>query len=144
MERIEEEKKRIQRADEERTRRTIEEKRREFEEKCKEELNEFQSLFTMAERMYKANIIRDYIHTYEIYVKKNGVTDEKVLRKIEWAKDKADWLDPFISKEDIYLDKFKIDEIIQPKCSTQHYRNEPIQSENFTVRSFWQKPWWKK
>jgi len=58
----------------------------------------------MTERLYKANIIRDYIHTYEIYLEKNRITEENVLRKIEWAKEKADRLDPFILKEDVRID----------------------------------------
>ena len=137
LERIEEEKRKIQREEEERKRKT-------FEEKRNAELKEFQSLFTMAERLYKANIIRDYIHTYEIYLEKNGITEEEVLKKIGWAKDKANWLDPFISKEDLYLDSYKKDEIIQPKCPKQQSWNERNYYENSGERSFWQKPWWKK
>jgi hypothetical protein len=137
LERIEEEKRRIQREKEEQIRRA-------FEAKRKAELKEFQSLFTMAERLYKANIIREYINTYEVYLEKNEITDEEVLKNIEWAKDKADWLDPFISKEDIYLDYFEKDEIIQPKCPKQQSWDERCYYENFDNRSFWQKPWWRK
>ena len=137
LERIETEKRRIQMEEEQR-------KRREFEEKCNTELKEFQSLFTMAERHFKANIIRDYVHTYEIYLEKNGIVDEEVLEKLQWAKEKADWLDPFISKEDLYLDEYEKDEIIQPKCPKQQLWNESNYYENSGGRSFWQKPWWRK
>ena len=95
LERIEDEKRRLEREEEGR-------KRKAFEEKRNAELKEFQSLFTMSERLYKANIIRDYIHTYEIYLEEKGITDEEVLKKMKWAKDKAGWLDPFISKEDLF------------------------------------------
>ena len=136
-ERIEQEKRRIQREEEEQKRKT-------FEEKREAELQDFQSLFTMAERLYKANIIRDYIHTYEIYLEENGITDEEVFKKLEWAKDKVDWLDPFISKEDLYLDKYEKDEIIQSKCPKQQSWYERNYYESSGERSFWQKPWWKK
>ena len=102
--RIEDEKERIKREEEER-------KREEFKAKQKAELKDFQMLFTMAERFHKANILRNYIYTYEEYLQKMEITDEEMLQKIEWAKEKADWLDPFISKSDKYLDDYDKDEI---------------------------------
>ena len=135
-ERIEEEKREAEREEKERN-------RREFEAKCSAELKQFQSLFSMAERLHKANILREYIHTYEAYLAEKGIADEEVLKKLEWAKDKADWIDPFISKEDVYLDRYEKDEVIQSKCSKSHsYERSYYGSSN--ERSFWQKPWWRK
>jgi hypothetical protein len=132
IERIEEEQRRIQREEDERRRRELEEIRRaelkELEAKCNAELNEFQSLFTMSERLYKANIIRDYICRYEDYLQKNNIEEEEVLKKITWAKEKADWLDPFISKADEYLDHYDKDEITQPECPKQGVRQKSFQA----------------
>ncbi|MFT3739567.1 MAG: hypothetical protein QM786_12475 [Breznakibacter sp.] len=137
--RIEEEKQRIKREEEER-------QREEFEMKRKTELKEFQSLFTMADRLYKANIIRDYIYRYEDYLQKNNIEEEEVLKKIAWAKEKADWLDPFISKEDEYLDHYDKDEITQPGRPKQQtsWGYQSYQEESGSGYNFWAKPWWMK
>jgi len=146
--RIEDEKRRIRREEEDRKREEFEAKRRaelkELEAKRKAEVKEFQSLFTMAERLHKANILRNYIYTYEEYLHKNEIDDEDILAKIEWAKEKADWLDPFISKADKYLDHYDKDEIIQPDHSEQHFRSNQNHPEQSGVYNFWAKPWWKK
>lgn len=113
--------------------------RKKFEENRKAELNEFKSLFTMAERLHKTNILRQYISTYEEFIQKGGEMNEEIASQIQWAKDKADWLDPFISKEDKYMDYYKKDEIIQPECpkrNTWEYTSYTSSSGY----SFWSSP----
>jgi len=150
IERIEQEQRRIQREEDERIRRELEEirkaKLKELEAKRKAELKEFQSLFTMADRLYKANIIRDYIYRYEDYLQKNNIEEEEVLKKIAWAKEKADWLDPFISKEDEYLDHYDKDTITQPECPKQQtsWGYQSRQEVSKSGSNFWEKPWWTK
>jgi hypothetical protein len=127
----------------ERQRKIREEKeriRKESEEKRANELKEFKSLFTMAERLFKANVIRDYINNYEKYLNEQGISDSKILGKLQWARDKADWLDPFISKEDQYLSDNDKDKAIQSDYMTQQMSYD---GDSFT-RDFWSKPWWKK
>lgn len=149
-ERIEAEQQRIQREEDERRRKELEEIRRieleKLEAKRKAELKEFQSLFTMADRLYKANIIRDYIYRYENFLKENNIEEEETLKKIAWAKEKADWLDPFISKEDEYLDYYDKDEITQPKYSKQQTLQgyQSHQEPSGSRYNFWEKPWWGK
>lgn len=133
--RIEAEKRRIIREKEEL-------ERKEFEEKRKTELKEFKSLFTMAERLHKTNILRQYISTYEEFINKRGEMDEEIIAEINWAKEKADWLDPFISKKDKYMDYYKKDEIIQPDCpkkNTWEYSSYTSSSGS----SFWSSPFRK-
>ena len=150
IERIEQEQRRIQREEDERIRRELEEIRKakleELEAKRKAELKEFQSLFTMADRLYKANIIRDYIHRYEDYLQKNNIEEEEVLKKIAWAKEKADWLDPFISKEDEYLDHYDKDTITQPEYPKQQtsWEYQSRQEVSESGYNFWEKPWWTR
>lgn len=149
-ERIEAEQRRIQQEEDDRKRRKLEEIRRaelkELEENRKAELAEFQSLFKMADRLYKANIIRDYILKYEDYLKENNIEDENALKKIAWAKEKADWLDPFISKEDKYLDHYDKDEISKPERSKPEtsWGNQIRQEVSGNRYNFWEKPWWMK
>ncbi|MDR1632423.1 MAG: hypothetical protein LBR97_06050 [Dysgonamonadaceae bacterium] len=131
----------IERQEREHQRKIQEEKeriRREFEAKRANELKEFKSLFIMAERLFKANVIRDYINTYEKYLNEKDISDSNVLEKLQWARDKADWLDPFISKGDQYLDGYDKDKIIQPDSTTQQT------SYDRDIYNFWVKPWWKK
>jgi hypothetical protein len=150
IERVEAEQRRIQQEEDERRRKELEEIRRieleKLEAKRKAELKEFQSLFTMADRLYKANIIRDYIHKYEDFLKENNIEEEAILEKIVWAKEKADWLDPFIAKSDEYLDHYDKDEITQLKYSKQQtYQEYQSRQESFSSGyNFWEKPWWRK
>ena len=61
---------------------------------------------------------------------------EEIAKKIEWAKEKADWLDPFISKINQYIDYYDKDEITQPEFpqkNTLGYSNYISPSKH----SFW-------
>lgn len=135
--RLEEEKRRIKMEEEKRI-------REEFEAKRKAELKEFQTLFTMAERLHNTNILRNYIYTYEEYLQKNEINDEEILAKIEWAKDKADWLDPFVSKSDKYLDHYDKDKVIQSDSLKQSSWSHQDYNEQSSRDNFWKKPWWSK
>lgn len=84
-ERIKAEKRRIQREKEE-------QERQKFEENRKSEYKAFKSLFSMVERLHKANIMRQYIATFEEFAASKGEIDEDVAEEIRWAKEKADWL----------------------------------------------------
>ena len=137
-ERIEEEKRRIIREKEER-------ERKQFESKRKEEYNEFKSLFSMAERLHKTNILRQYISSYEDFIFENGLITDEIKQKIEWAKEKADWLDPFIKKEDKYLDYYDKDEIIQQECPNKNTWGYSSYYSSPPKESFWSSPFrkWK-
>ena len=63
-------------------------------------------------------------------------TDDELLAKIQWAREKADWLDPFIAKKDNYLNSYDMDRILQAAVPERSYRNSGY--------SFWTKPYWKK
>jgi hypothetical protein len=133
--RIEAERQRIKREKEELERKTLEERK-------KSERKEFKSLFTMAERLHKTNMLRQYISTYEEFVNKGGEMDDEIAAKIEWAKAKADWLDPFISKKDPYMDFYDKDEIIQPECPKKN--SWEYQSYSSPSRdTFWSNPYRK-
>lgn len=133
--RIEKERLRIIREKEERDRKDLEERRI-------SERKEFKSLFKMAERLHKTNILRQYINTYEEFVNQSGEINEEAAAKIQWAKEKADWLDPFISKKDQLLDYYNKDEIIQSECP----KNNTWENQSYSgssVHSFWSSPYSK-
>ena len=127
--RIEAERIRIIREKEER-------ERQQFKEKRKQEYHEFLSLFSMAERLHKTFILRQYISTYEDFVKNSNEMNEEIAAKIKWAREKADWLDPFINKEDLYMDHYNKDEIIQPECPKQNMWDNPGYRSS-TGDTFW-------
>lgn len=97
----------------------------------------------MAERLNKTQILRQYIATFEEFLTSNGGIDEESASKIEWAKSKADWLDPFISRKDRHLDAFDKNELIQPECPKKDSWNWSSYSYYDTVQkdSFWSNPW---
>jgi len=116
--------------------------RHEFEKKQKKELKEFKSLFSMAERLHKTNVLRQYISTYEQFILDQGVMNEEISEKLKWAKEKADWLDPFISKEDNYLDGYEIEDILRPVCPKSNSLS--YQDYSTSNYSFWSNPFRKK
>ncbi len=133
--RIEDELRRIKQEKEER-------ERKEFEERKKSELKEFKSLFKMAERLHKTLILRQYIDTYEQFIKKDGEISVEISQKIQWAREKADWLDPFVDNDDLYMDYYDKDEIIRPKCPKENtWDNQSYSSSS--GYSFWASPYTK-
>jgi hypothetical protein len=62
------------------------------------ELADFEGLFSKATRWHKAQYLRNYIKEFENYTNKTNTLDAKKKEWIKWAKEKADWYDPFIEK----------------------------------------------
>ena len=102
----------------------------------RKELEDFKDLLYSAERFRKTNILREYINAFENHAIEDGETDDELLAKIQWAREKADWLDPFIAKKDNYLNSYDMDRILQAAVPERSYRNSGY--------SFWTKPYWKK
>ncbi|MCX7547780.1 hypothetical protein OS188_07435 [Xanthomarina sp. F1114] len=63
------------------------------------EIANFEALFQSATRWHKSQYIRNYIKEFEDYAIKSNSLNEEKQQWIEWAKEKADWYDPFIEKE---------------------------------------------
>jgi hypothetical protein len=71
---------------------------------CKQkELSNFKQLLSNAERLDKSIKLRNYIKTVEENALINDVLDEELKYWIIWAKDKVDWYDPLIRKQDDLL-----------------------------------------
>ncbi|WP_108823545.1 hypothetical protein [Dysgonomonas sp. Marseille-P4361] len=148
-ERIAEEERKIRQAEEERIRKEREAKEREerekFEAKRQAELKEFRMMLNMAERLRKANILRQYIADYEEYLSTSDAMDDEVEKKLEWARKKADWLDPFIDIEDEYLNEDDKDWEIELK-KTESTTRSPSTSLEGNTSNFWTRPyrWFNK
>ena len=97
--------------------------RKEFQAKRDKELLDTKDLFKLAEYHNKANIIRDYISRIENQEPDNNQAPSELKEWIEWANDKADWLDPLVNKSDELLnERDKEDFTNQKQTSNSFYR----------------------
>lgn len=76
---------------------------KELQSRKEKEFSGFLDLFKKAERHEKAEVIRRYIQNLEDYAITNNKLTEELKGKIEWARKKADWYDPFIESHDELL-----------------------------------------
>lgn len=84
----------------------VDEQRRVEQEAIKSkdrEKESFRELLRRASRWHEANILKEYIDRFEQDLVENNTLSEEKKEWITWARDKADWFDPFICKEDKYL-----------------------------------------
>jgi hypothetical protein len=99
--------KRAKEEEEERRQRTYEEARARYEAQVRarnEERRQLHALFRDASRLQRANRLREFIAAVEDRARYGGeLTPEKQLW-IEWARGKADWLDPLVRRSDPILD----------------------------------------
>lgn len=82
-----------------------EERSRRHREAMEKETNKLKALEQRARNYQRANLIREYINALECelidYV--DGKEKKQIMKYITWARDKADWLDPLIEREDRVL-----------------------------------------
>lgn len=71
-------------------------------------------LFNNAIYYNKAKIVREYLNELETKALNNQLTIE-VQDWLKWAKDKTDWFDPMIKKEDTLLYESDKEDLIQIK-----------------------------
>jgi len=76
---------------------------KEIQDRKVRELAGFNDLFRKAKRHDNAEKIRRYAQQWEQFAKANNLLTEELKEKIEWAKMKADWYDPFIEAEDEWM-----------------------------------------
>lgn len=72
----------------------------ELKAKRKKELEAFKSVINHSSRWQKAMDLRNYIEVVESNAIKNNKLTQELNDWLQWIKDKADWYDPLIEKED--------------------------------------------
>lgn len=77
-------------------------RKEEIKQRKNEEVEKFNKLVKLSEQYSKSLLIRNYIEATKNKNDKN--LSQETLDWISWATDKADWLDPLISKRDDILD----------------------------------------
>lgn len=69
------------------------------------ELKEFKSLINSSGRWYKSQNLRNYLDTFEHKSIESNTLSETKKEWLHWARQKADWYDPFIeSDDDVFRD----------------------------------------
>ena len=117
--------------------------RREREALEDKELKALQMLMSQAKRWEQIKMLRNYINDMESMAKSKGNLDDKMASWIIWAKEKADWFDPSINREDELLEHVD-------KHTLNMQRNHSNDYSYFYDRSsqkeynFWQSSWWNQ
>lgn len=92
---------------------------REQQQRIEKEKSDFKDLYQQTKRWQRARFMREYLIAYEQNAKEKGGLSDEVQNWIGWARDKVDWYDPFVNKEDklsgLYEKPFE-DLIITKEC----------------------------
>lgn len=87
----------------------------EFKERREKELNAFKAVISNSSRWQKAMDLRNYIKVVEKDAIENNKLNEELKTWLKWIKDKADWYDPLIEKEDELFKEVDRDTLTAPK-----------------------------
>jgi len=74
----------------------------ELRERQDKEAKAFKKLFLKAIRLHQANILRNYIRTFESNAFKKGKKTKELKKWLAWADKKVSWYDPLINADDHY------------------------------------------
>jgi len=91
--------------------------REEIQSRKNKELADFKELFVKAQRLHQANIIRAYVHRVESKAIKEEKMTEEIQSWIDWARKKADWIDPQIEAADELLSDINKDKLFEESKS---------------------------
>lgn len=94
----------------------------EFKARKEKEIVKTRNLFSDAEKFDKATIYRNFINATEQKAIQENTLTEELKDWIKWAKEKADWFDPFINREDELLNNNDREEFHKPKQTNYYYR----------------------
>lgn len=89
--------------------------RKEYEARKELEFDKTKELFKAAEYHNKAKMIREYIDSIQIQATNKQNLTSELEEWLKWAKDKVDWFDPLVNKEDNLLTEKDKEELISPK-----------------------------
>lgn len=79
-------------------------RKEEIKQRRNEEVEKFNKLVKLSEQYNKSLLIRKYIEAKKEKAQNENTLDHETQEWINWANDKADWLDPLINKRDDILD----------------------------------------
>lgn len=136
----------LQRRQEKERKRLEAEEQARIEARREEERRLVTDLLLEAERTRTAAMIREYANQYEI-VMAGRMDAEQLQTKLQWMRQKADYIDPFINCEDEWLQPADIRKLLSPeiiKTTEEHRPSYGYGKE--TTYSYWQikNMWWRR
>jgi hypothetical protein len=107
------------------------------------ELKALWKLMSQAKRWEQMKMLRNYIQDMERLSRESDTLDQKKLEWIEWARQKADWFDPSIDREDNLLSH--VDKHTLNMVREQHgYYNNSYDIGRHEQYDFWRTNWWNR
>jgi hypothetical protein len=91
---------------------------KEIHDRKEKELKNFLDILKNAKRHVNSQKIRRYADELERFSLEKGPLSDDMKTKIEWIRNKADWLDPFIEAEDEWMKGIDRDEL---KLEKEHF-----------------------
>ena len=134
----------LKRLEEERKRKEAEEQAR-IEARREEERNKVAELLFESERARIAEQIREYALQYEVAMA-NRMSPDELQEKLQWMREKADFIDPFINREDALLTHKDIDRLLNPEITKTTEERRQTSYGHETTYSYWQlkNAWWRR
>jgi hypothetical protein len=134
----------LERLEEERKRKEAEEQAR-IEARREEERNKVAELLFESERARIAAQIREYASQYEVAMA-NRMSPEELQEKLQWMREKADFIDPFINREDDLLTPKDIDRLLNPEITKTTEESRQTSYGHESTYSYWQlkNAWWRR
>lgn len=135
----------LERQEEERKRQEAE-RLAKIEARRDEERDLVRKLLFNADRAHVAALIREYASQFETAMA-GKMDEEEFQRQLQWMREKADYIDPFIKRDDEWLLPSDISKLLNPeiiKYSEDRHSSYSYGPE--TVKSYWQikNSWWNR
>ena len=100
-----------------------------------------------ADRSRTATMIREYITKYETEMA-GKIEKEELQKKLQWMREKADYIDPFVNREDEWLSEEDLGRLLSPEIIKTVEKRQPSSYGygHETELSYWQikNAWWNK
>lgn len=130
----------LKRQEEERKRQEAE-RLAKIEARRDEERGLMRELLFNADRVHVATIIREYVARFEAEMA-DKIDPEELHRHLQWMNDKADYIDPFIKRNDEWLLPSDVNQFIDPaitKTTEEHHTSYGSYGHSTeTTYSYWQ------
>lgn len=127
----------LKRQEEER-KRLEEEERARIAARREEEREKVERLLFDADRVKVASLIREYANQFEAH-KTGKMDDGQLQEKLQWMREKADFMDPFIQRKDEWLTPEDIGLLLNPEITkTTEESHSSFGYGRQTTYSYWQ------
>jgi hypothetical protein len=87
--------------------------KQEIKKHKEKELKEFKKLLKESKRWHKAQVLRAFIRNIENSAKDSNKLSVELKSFLSWAREKADWYDPLVNKEDPILSTYNRPDFIK-------------------------------